>query len=269
MEESPEIKKYLRLAHKKKEPIGKLLKHFTDYEKELSPADKYDDKKMRDFFIDKYDVIEYYPNDILFAPYGPAQVPSVKEVRTLVDKVEMFVDEARKAGKAKDRELFRLGIYLGKVLIGCLTFEYNLIETEGYDAKTTLNPEIIIDPKYRKREGTYIRRWREVFALLVAFLEDFYPDRNKKIPISATIHFLNSEMEDILTGVFVEYKGIWERRFFTIGYREFKNFFRLDDPKVTVSFISQGKEHRKNINPHGPLFGETEKTEEVPRYKII
>jgi hypothetical protein len=266
--DDPECKKMMPKIGKKEKRIGKLLKQFIEFEKELTPDDKDDKEKLKEFVKKKHAVIENCPDDILFAAYGPIQVPFEKEAG-------IFVDEAIKTQNANDRKFFRLGIYLGKNLIGCLTFEYNLIETEGYNAKTTLDPGIFIDPKYRTREGTDIKRWQEVFSLMVAFMESFYPDQNKSIPISITTHHLNYETKNIFTKWFVEYKkpvcleGIGKRRFFTIGYKEFKTAFMLNNPKVTVSFTSQGREQRHFINPKGPLIGETEKTEEVPRSKII
>jgi hypothetical protein len=277
--QNPRPKEKMQITSKKEKRIARLLDQFIEFEKELTPADKDNKDTLKKFYLKKCDAIKNKSDSLLFASYGPIQAPL--DQGSFDKSVREFIDKAKKTRMQKDRKYFRMGIYLSENLIGCLTFEFNLIKTEGYNKEeTTLDPGIFIDPApaYRARNETGPKRWEEVLALMVAFIggegSEFYPPENIKIPISVTTHHLNYETKNMFANVFEEYtknpvyhEGFGERRFFTIGFANFIKKFELNKPKITVT--PQGDGWPKIINPQGYEFGKTAKIITVPRDKII
>jgi hypothetical protein len=219
----------------------KLLDDFKRLEKELAQKKIVPNTIDCENFITE--ILSNFPDDHLFSPYGPIQVPfdkSVKEfIETAKDARELPKETAKDTREPPKRYLFRMGIEFDGKLIGCFTIDFTKRKTLGYYKETFGDPGIFIDPDYRKIKDIGTEPvWKYVFSLAASFVEEYYPFKDESIPISATTHRLNQETGGILCKAngFTEYNGLvlvnyGERRFFTISYTDFIREFKLDREK--------------------------------------
>jgi len=205
--------------------IKNILEAFDRFDSVLS-AKKHrtGSSGYKSLLLEAETILKAYPEDHLFSPYGPIQAP-------FKESVEKFIALAVKTGKATKRKVFRRGIALGDKLIGCFTFDVKEYQIEGYPGKTTGDFGLLIDPDHRTMGGK-AEIWRGVFSRAVPDIEKHYPYKESGLRLSATVHRLNLEMGHIWCakngfkdeGLF-RHKTYGERRFFTIGFKDFVQRF--------------------------------------------
>ena len=210
-----------------KDFLVKLRKNFRHFDDIMSKEKIiYGSQQFTDFLDKIKNAFKFYPDDHLFFPYGPIQPP-------FNESIKEFLDTAIDASQMENRRIYRMGIVVKNVLIGCFTIDFNEHKILGYPKITTGDPGIFITPHCR--DNNNIRSWQEVFSLATTIVERFYPFNDQKNEISATTHRVNEETNNILSSNkgFKEFEGTvlhssyGARRFFTINYNDFIKNFKL------------------------------------------
>lgn len=221
--------------------IKKLIKTFKLFDEKIS-NDKIIDgsAEYKTFLLNIEDVLTFFPDDNLFFPYGPIQAPFDESIKN-------FIELACDSRSELNRNFFRLGIEKetkeGKILVGCVTFDFNKHNIIGFPEKTICDPGIFIHPMQKEFNG--IRTWQKTFFLVASFLKQDNRYKNENIKIGATTHSLNVETGNILCNEngFTEFDGLvfnsdyGERRFYYISYNDFLNNFKKfgTDDEVKIS----------------------------------
>jgi hypothetical protein len=140
------------------------------------------------------DVMEkYYPDRLLFSPYGPIKPQSGENFEI---KVKEYIETAQRELKKQKRDFFRMGIEYKENLIGGFAFDIieDVIKDDHNNEYRTIGDlGVFLETTHRNRLVETLYCGADLISHLISFQDEI-----KNLYISVTTHPLNSETRILL-----------------------------------------------------------------------